>query len=271
MTLDLVDKVYDGYIFDLDGTIYLENSLLPNAAKLIESLRKSGKKVIFLSNNPTKNPEMYAKKLTDLGIGAAPDDVVNTVVAMILWLKKNAAGKKIFAIAESPLIDAIKAAGLEYSENPEEIDVVIASYDRQFTWEKFQIAFDALWFYKRAILVATNPDQFCPLPGGRGEVDAGPVIAALESCSGVKCSANVGKPNKLMLDLIFEKTGLTASNSIIVGDRLYTDIAMGRAVGMDSALVLTGETTQEILADAKPEERPTYVLANVGAVFPTTV
>ena len=120
-------------------------------------------------------------------------------------------------------------------------------------------------------MVATNPDQFCPLPGGRGEVDAGPVIAALESCSGVKCSANVGKPNKLMLDLIFEKTGLTASNSIIVGDRLYTDIAMGRAVGMDSALVLTGETTQEILADAKPEERPTYVLANVGAVFPTTV
>ena len=76
MTLDLVDKVYDGYIFDLDGTIYLENSLLPNAAKLIESLRKSGKKVIFLSNNPTKNPEMYAKKLTDLGITASPDDEI---------------------------------------------------------------------------------------------------------------------------------------------------------------------------------------------------
>jgi len=145
--------------------------------------------------------------------------------------------------------------------------IVIASYDRDFHWKKFQIAFEALWFHKRAILVATNPDQFCPLPGGRGEVDTGAVIAALESCTGVKCVANVGKPNKLMIDLVFKLTGLTPRDCIMVGDRLYTDIAMGHAAGMDSALVFTGETTPQMLSEADPVLYPTYALAGVSELF----
>ncbi len=260
-------KDYKAYIFDLDGTIYLEESLLPGAKELIETLRRENRKVIFLSNNPTKDPQMYADKLTRLGIPTGPEEVINTVVAMVMWLKENAVGKKIYAIAEAPLINAIKEAGFEYSENPEDIDIVIASYDRDFHWKKFQIAFDALWFYKRARLVATNPDQFCPLPGGRGEVDTGPVIAALESCTGVKCEANVGKPNKIMAELVFSHTKLSAKDCIIVGDRLYTDIAMGHAAGMDSALVFTGETTPEMLDQASFEVRPTYALNNVREVF----
>lgn len=267
MNSSLPIKDYKGYIFDLDGTIYLDEHLLPGAKELISELREQEKKVIFLSNNPTKNPQMYADKLTRLGIPTNSSEVVNTIVAMVLWLKENAIGKKIFAIAEPPLIDAIKAAGFEYTENPEEIDIVIASYDRDFHWKKFQIAFDALWFYKRARLVATNPDQFCPLPGGRGEVDAGPVIAALESCTGVKCEVNVGKPNKLMAELVFKLTNLTADECIIVGDRLYTDIAMGHAAGMDSALVFTGETTPEMLKAADLSAQPTYVLGSVREVF----
>lgn len=263
-------KAYKGYIFDLDGTIYLENNLLPGALELIEGLRAQGRSVIFLSNNPTKNPEMYAEKLSRLGIPTDPSEVVNTLVAMVLWLKENARGKKVFAIAEQPLIDAIIAAGIEYSEDPSEIDVVIASYDRAFTWQKFQIAFDALWFYKRAQLVATNPDQFCPLPGGRGEVDAGPVIAALESCTGVKCETNVGKPNKLMAELVLKMTNLRAEDCIMVGDRLYTDIAMGHAAGMDSALVFTGETTPEMLNSATGASQPTYALASIISLLPAS-
>jgi len=267
MTGIAVVKDYKGYIFDLDGTIYLDETLLPGAKELIIALRENEKKVIFLSNNPTKDPQMYADKLTRLGIPTQPTDIVNTVVAMVLWLKENAQGKKIFAIAEAPLINAIKEAGFEYTENPEEIDIVIASYDRDFHWKKFQIAFDALWFYKRARLVATNPDQFCPLPGGRGEVDTGPVIAALESCTGIKCEANVGKPNKLMAELVFKLTNLTAADCIIVGDRLYTDIAMGHAAQMDSALVFTGETTKEMLKAAELSAQPTYAFETVREVF----
>ena len=114
MKPSLVTKEYQGYIFDLDGTIYLDENLLPGAKELIEALRLQNRKVIFLSNNPTKDPQMYADKLTRLGIPTDPSDVVNTVVAMVLWLKENAKGKKIYAIAEAPLINAIKAAGFEY-------------------------------------------------------------------------------------------------------------------------------------------------------------
>ena len=256
-------RSYDGYIFDLDGTIYLGEKLLPGARELIEGLRSYGKRTLFLSNNPTKSPQDYADKLTRLGIPTSIEDVINTVVATVEWLQRNAQGKKIFAIAEAPLIEAIKAAGFELSENPEEIDIVIASFDRDFHWRKFQIAFDALWFHKRAILIATNPDQYCPMPGGRGEVDTGPVIAALEACTGVKCEVNVGKPNKLMIELVMQKTSLDIENCIMVGDRLYTDIAMGHAAGMDSALVFTGETTPEILAKAEVSDRPTYTLENI--------
>jgi len=256
-------KDYQGYIFDLDGTIYLEDELIPGARELILELRGKNKKVIFLSNNPTKDPQMYANKLTRLGIPTQASEIINTIVAMVSWLKENAQGLKIYAIAEDPLINAIKTAGFVITENPQEIDIVIASYDRNFHWKKFQIAFEALWFYKRARLVATNPDQFCPLPGGRGEVDAGPVIAALESCTGMRCEVNVGKPNKLMAEIVFKLTNLTAQDCIIIGDRLYTDIAMGRAAGMDSALVLTGETTLQMLDDADPCARPTYTFESV--------
>lgn len=256
-------KSYEGYIFDLDGTIYLGETLLPGARELIEELRASGKRTIFLSNNPTKSPQDYADKLTRLGIPTSIDDVINTVVATVEWLQRNASGKKIFAIAESPLIDAIKGAGFEITDDPEQIDIVIASFDRDFHWRKFQIAFDALWYYKRATLIATNPDQFCPMPGGRGEVDTGPVIAALEACTGVKCEANVGKPNKLMIDLVMQKSNLSVKDCVMVGDRLYTDIAMGHAAGMDSALVFTGETTPEILTGASVSDRPTYALNNI--------
>lgn len=261
-------KSYQGYIFDLDGTIYLGEHLLLGARELIEGLRKQGKKVIFLSNNPTKTPQMYADKLTGLGVPTQAQEVVNTLAAMVLWLQENARGKTIYAIAEQPLINAVLEAGFKYSEDPKKIDIVIASYDREFTWKKFQIAFDALWFHKRAVLVATNPDQFCPLPGGRGEVDTGAVIAALESCTGIKCEVNVGKPNKLMAEIILNLTQLKAHECIIVGDRLYTDIAMGHASGMDSALVFTGETTAEMLRLAKNQEKPTYAVESILDLLP---
>lgn len=258
---------YSGYIFDLDGTIYLGELLLPGVQELIKSLRQAGKRTIFLSNNPTKSPLDYANKLTRLGIPTAVDDVINTVVATVEWLKENARGKKVFAIAEAPLIDAIIQAGIEYTEEAAEIDIVIASFDRDFHWRKFQIAFDALWFYKRAQLIATNPDQFCPMPGGKGEVDAGAVIAALEACTGVKCEVNLGKPNKLMLDLVLRKIKLRVDECVIVGDRLYTDIAMGITSGMDSALVFTGETTPQILAQANRASYPTYALDDISQLF----
>src|SRR5687767_9573497 len=260
--------LFDGYIFDLDGTLYLGDELLPGAATLLVSLRRLGKRVLFLSNNPTKAPDDHAAKLTRLGIPAEPGDVLNTITTMVRWLERDAPGAVVFPTAEATLISALHAASIRTSEDPREIDVVIASYDRTFEYRKLQIAFDAIWFHKRARLVATNPDRYCPFPGGRGEPDAAAIIAAIEACTGVTCERHVGKPDRFMLETALEMLGLPAERCVMTGDRLYTDIRMARDAGMPSALVLTGDTTPGQLASASSVERPDYVLARVDELLP---
>ena len=181
------DRLFAAYLFDLDGTIYLGDQLLPGAGELIGALRDRGLPVRFLSNNPTSDPEQYAAKLTRLGLPTPAAEIVNTVVTMTRWLLEHAPGAVVYPIAEAPLHRALERAGIRTSSDPAEIDVVVASYDRGFTYEKLQIAFDAIWFHRRARLVATNPDRYCPFPGGRGEPDCAAIVAAIEACTGATC------------------------------------------------------------------------------------
>ena len=261
------EGLYEGYIFDLDGTIYLGDELLPGAKRLILKLRELGKKVVFLSNNPTKDPEQYSEKLTKLGLPTPQEETVNTVVTMTQWLLQNHPDATVFPISEEPLKKALREAGIKMSEDPEEIDIVIASYDRTFEYRKLQIAFDAIWFYKRAFLVTTNPDRYCPFPGGRGEPDAASIVAAIEACTETKCRVNVGKPDPIMLETIMGMVGLDASECVMAGDRLYTEIRMALDAGMPSAVVLTGETTAEMLS-TETENRPDYVLDRIDRLIP---
>ena len=261
------DRLYDGYVFDLDGTIYLGDELLPGAKRLIETLRDNGKKVVFLSNNPTKDPEMYAEKLTKLGLPTPQEETVNTVVTMKEWLLQNHPDATVFPISEEPLKKALREAGIKMSENPEEIDIVIASYDRTFEYRKLQIAFDAIWFYGRAKLVTTNPDRYCPFPGGRGEPDAAAIVGAIEACTQTKCEVNTGKPDPIMLKTITEMVGLNAGECVMTGDRLYTEIRMALNAGMPSAVVFTGETTPEMLA-GEEDNVPEFVLDRIDRLLP---
>jgi HAD superfamily hydrolase (TIGR01450 family) len=265
------DRVFEGYVFDLDGTLYLGDDLLPGAHRLIEGIRALGKRVLFLSNNPTKDPTEYVAKLGKLGIPAQPSEVLNTVVTMVRWLQRTHPDATVYPIAEAPLQRALAAAGIRTSEDPAEIDIVIASYDRTFEYRKLQIAFDALWFHKRAILATTNPDRYCPFPGGRGEPDAAAIVAAIEACTGVRCQMNVGKPDPFMLQAALDALQLPAVDCVMTGDRLQTDMRMARAAGMPAALVLTGETTPETLATAPNTDRPDYVLPRVDALIPDDV
>ena len=262
------EKLYDGYVFDLDGTIYLGDELLPGAKRLILKLRELGKKVVFLSNNPTKDPEQYSEKLTRLGLPTPEEETVNTVVTMTQWLRQNHPDATVFPISEEPLKKALREAGIRTSEEPEEIDIVIASYDRTFEYRKLQIAFDAIWFHRRAFLVTTNPDLYCPFPGGRGEPDAAAIVGAIEACTGAKCRVNVGKPDPIMLETIMGMVGLDAAECVMTGDRLYTEIRMALDAGMPSAVVLTGETTAEMLAAEAEENKPDYVLSRIDRLIP---
>ena len=261
-------RLYDGYLFDLDGTVYLGDALLPGAHELVTRLRELGRETLFLSNNPTKDPAMYAEKLERLGLPTPVTHIVNTVVTMTAWLVEHAPGARVFVIGEEPLRRSLQQAGLELSEDPAEIDVVVASYDRTFDYRKLQIAFDALWQHGRARLVTTNPDAYCPFPGGRGEPDAAAITAAITASTGVRCEVNVGKPDRIMLDTAVRVLGLEAEGCLMVGDRLHTDIAMAVRAGIDSALVTTGDSTRADVEAAPPDHRPTYVLDRIDALLP---
>jgi 4-nitrophenyl phosphatase len=258
-------------VFDLDGTVYLGDQLLPGAGRLVGELRRRGLTVRFLSNNPTRDPGQYAAKLAGLGLPTPVGEIVNTVVAMTRWLRDNAPGAVVYPIGEPPLVRALERAGIAISSDPAEIDIVIASYDRTFTYEKLQIAFDAIWYHRRARLVATNPDRFCPFPGGRGEPDSAAIIAAVEACTGVSCEANVGKPNPAMLHAALAGTDLALGDCVMVGDRLSTDIRMATDAGMPAALVLTGDTRAEDLAGLAPAARPDFVLDRIDRLLPPDV
>jgi len=258
---------YGGYIFDLDGTIYLGDELLPGALELITGLRKAGLPAVFLSNNPTRDREMYAAKLARLGIPTPVSHIVNPIVTLTAWLLREAPDAAVYVIGEEPLDRALREAGIRRTDRPDEIDIVVGSYDRGFTYAKLQTAFDALWQHGRARLITTNPDRYCPMPGGRGEPDAAAVVAAIEASTGVTCEVNVGKPSPVMLRTAVDILGVPASECVMVGDRVYTDIAMALDAGIDSALVLTGESTMQTVDALAEHRRPTYVLERIDELL----
>jgi len=177
----------------------------------------------------------------------------------------------VFPIGEAPLTNALRDAGIRISSDPAEIDIVIASYDRGFDYVKLQIAFDAIWFHKRARLIATNPDRFCPLPGGRGEPDCAAITAAIEACTQTKAVAILGKPHRAMLDTALAGLDAAPADCVIVGDRVSTDIRMGLDAGMATALVLTGDTGPDDLARLDPSDRPAIILDCIDRLLPAHV
>jgi NagD protein len=256
---------FDGYVFDLDGTIYLGDFPLAGAVEAVQILHQRGKKLVFLSNNPTKTREQYVTRLAKLGITAELNQIVNSSFALVRWLQREAPGCKVFAVGEQPLKDELSAAGFVLTEDPTEIQFVIASFDRTFVYRKLQIAFDAIRAGAR--LIATNPDRYCPVPGG-GEPDAASIIAAIEACTTTQCEIVAGKPSPLMVEIVAELLELPLQRCAMVGDRLSTDIAMGKAAGMPTVLPLTGETTREMLTTAIIQ--PDYVVESLLEMVPST-
>lgn len=265
-------QLHAAYVFDMDGTIYLGDHLLPGAKRMIETLRDHEIPVRFLSNNPTKDPEMYAAKLDKLGLPTDVADIANTITTTVRWLQQHHPDAVLFPVAEEPLQRALRDAGFRLSEDPTEIDIVIASYDRHFDYRKLQIAFDAIWFHKRAFLIQTNPDRFCPFPGGRGEPDCAAMTAAIEACTGTTCRESMGKPSAVMVhEALGNLGGLDVHDAVMVGDRLQTDIEMAFNAEMKSALVLTGEATADDVRQLPADHHPTYVLDRIDKLIPPSI
>jgi NagD protein len=262
--MQTLTTLYDAYIFDLDGTIYLGDSLLPTAAQTITHLRQLGKRIVFLSNNPTKTRQDYAQKLTRLGLETAAFDIINSSAVMLHFLQQNTPNARLFVIGEQSLHHELRHAGFTLTEEADQVDVVIASFDRTFTYHKLQVAFDALRKSSPARFFATNADKYCPVPGG-GQPDAAAIIAAIEACTDVKCEAIVGKPSHHMAQAVLDLLQLPPERCLMTGDRLETDVLMGLNAGMSAALVLTGATTTAALETA--EIQPTYLINQLSELL----
>jgi 4-nitrophenyl phosphatase len=228
-------------IFDLDGVIYRGNSLLPSAKETLQELRARGKYIAFLTNNSTRTRYQYKRKLSRLGIKANIREIFTSAWGTANFLRKQGA-RKAFVIGEEGLKKEIRWAGIEVTSLPEnDVDCVVVGLDRRFNYKKLCSAFEAV--KKGAKFVATNMDYTFPLedkivPGG------GAIVASLRWALNMEPIV-IGKPSPFLLESIINHYGVNKEQAVIVGDRLDTDIEMGKKAGMKTVLVLTGVTSRE--------------------------
>jgi HAD superfamily hydrolase (TIGR01450 family) len=259
------ERLFEGYVFDLDGTVYLGDELLPEAKETLGEL-KARSNVVYLTNKPLETPADYAAKLTRLGVETHPEEVISSTDALLLYLGRHAPEAGLFVVGERPLVQLLEIAGYEVVKEAEGVEVVVVSFDRTFDYRKLQVAFDAVRGGAR--IVATNPDAYCPTPDGGGLPDCAAMLAAIEASTGAHAEAIVGKPSPHMAAALLERLGVPARDTLLVGDRLATDVRMANEAGMASALILTGATgLEEVLGSP---DRPDYVIEHLGDLLPTS-
>ena len=256
--------MFKGFIFDLDGTVYRSDKLIPGAEGVIRRLRENKRKVVFLSNKPIQTREDYASKLTRLGVPTQPDEVINSTFVMTHYLKKNAPQARLFVVGETPFVKELRRAGFKITDDPKQVEYVVVAFDRTFDYGKLNIAFQAIRL--GAHFVATNPDRTCPVE--EGEIpDCAGMIAAIEAVTGKKVEIVVGKPSPIMIQTALEVTGLMPGDCILIGDRLETDIKMGKESGMATGIVLTGVTDEKTLEGIKHTSlQPDFVFQSIADV-----
>lgn len=252
---EMTNNQEKAFIFDLDGTLYIGDEAIPGAKETLEWVRSQGSKVRFVTNNPRFSSEFYSKKLNDLGIPATEEEIVTSAKFTAEYLKSHSKFGEIFILGEDQLRQELLSAGLTVVDT--DPDTVIVSFDTTLTYEKLMVAYRAL--RKGAHFIATNPDVVCPTPDG-GLMDAGATIAALEASTGRKNEAVIGKPSKLLAELLVKELDVSAENCVIVGDRLNTDIRLGKQIGMKTVWI---RAFDEALPESI-EEQPDHIINSIA-------
>ena len=247
---------------DMDGTIYLGNTLFPYTHAFLQQLRDLGITYSFLTNNPSRSINDYLLKLHKMGIEATKEEIYNTTVATIDYLKTHLPGvRRLFLLGTPSMISQFEEAGFESTaDSPaDRPDAVVATFDMTLTYARLCRA--AWWISQGLPYVATNPDRVCPTNEQTVLVDCGSICQCLEHATGRRPDITLGKPDPNMLLGILHQRHLQPDQIAMVGDRIYTDIEMARRAGALGVLVLSGETTLEV-AEAAPH-RPDLILPSV--------
>ena len=268
------------FLLDMDGTLYLDDRLFPGAADFLAKIRACRGKYLFLTNNSSKGADAYVAKMTRLGVPAAAADFLTSVDALIVFLERTYGAavkkKKMYVVGTRSFRAQLAAAGFLLTETPDDdTEILILGFDRELTYRKLE---DACRLLARGVqksdarqaknalpavdYYATNPDWVCPTAFG-SVPDCGSMAWMLEKATG-RLPKFIGKPEPEMALLAMAQCGCSAAETLLIGDRLYTDIACGNRAGVDTAFVLSGEGT---LADlAKGQGKPTYIFENIAEV-----
>ena len=258
--LKLKDKKF--FLLDMDGTIYLDNDLFDGTLDFLFEVKRKGGKYLFVTNNSSKSSDAYVKKLRGIGIEASEEDLLTSTDATILYIKNKFEGRKFYSMGTKSFNKQLVESGIPITEDAED-DVfgVIISNDTELTFKKLD---DVSRLLTRDVeYIATNPDWVCPTSYGYVP-DCGSFADILRRATG-KMPTFIGKPKPEMLLLAMEKFGYSKAETVMVGDRVYTDIASGYNAGVDTVFVLSGEGTRE---DAENSDtKPTYILNNVRELY----
>lgn len=258
-----MDKLKDKKLFllDMDGTIYLDDNLFDGTLEFLSYIRQIGGRYMFLTNNSSKGVDKYIEKLARLGITADADDFLTSVNATIEYLKPKAY-HKIYVSGTKSFARQLHDAGLSVTDTLEDdIDCLCMGNDTELTFQKLE---DACILLGRGVdYIATNPDWVCPTWYGYVP-DCGSVCEMLYNAT-KRRPKFIGKPEPDMINLAVEKTGFDRSETIIFGDRLYTDIKSGLNAGVSTVFVLSGEATLDDLA--KSEDKPEYVFKDIKEFY----
>lgn len=246
------------FLLDMDGTIYLDNDLFDGTLDFLDKVKKNGGRYIFVTNNSSKGVNAYVEKLRRIGIEAYEEDFLTSTDATIIYLNEYARGKKIYSFGTKSFTEQLKSAGITVTtELEDDIDMLVLSNDTELTFKKLD---DASILLGRGVeYIATNPDWVCPTSYGYVP-DCGSFAEMLFRATGRRPKF-IGKPEPEMLLLAMQKFGYTKDETLMVGDRVYTDIASGYNAGVDTVFVLSGEGTLE---DAEnTDTKPTYIMKNI--------
>ena len=253
------------FIFDMDGTIYLGDNFIDGAVDLLDNILKEGNDYVFLTNNSSKNSQVYYEKLKKMGLNnVTTDKIFTSGEATRSYIKQFKPNSNIYLLGNEYLEEEFKNDGFnlitEPNKNP---DYVVLGFDTTLTYNKIWHACD---YIKSGVeFLATHPDFVCPLPQEKTMPDTGAMIEMFKLATGGIEPKIMGKPNRFIIDAILNKYNLKPEDAVMVGDRLYTDIQLGINSNMDTILVLTGESTKEDIK--KFNINPTFTFESVKTIL----
>ncbi len=250
------------FVFDMDGTVYLGDKVFTDAVKFIKKLRTEGKKILFFTNNASHNTNFYISKLNKMGFEVSEKELLSSADVTAEFLVKHRKGKSVYLIGTPELYNMFAKKGIKLT-NGEKADITVTSFDTTLTYEKLKKACTLI--RSGSEFFCTHPDFNCPTDSGFIP-DSGSIVAFITASTG-KTPVYFGKPYNTVMEFICEKTNCIKSEIVVFGDRLYTDIALGKKNGVTAILVLTGEATIEESMKADWEQKPDYVFPSFKEIY----